>query len=81
MTRSYLFSVEPLGGVEALYEGGRVTDKESVAGGASQHADHGQPDVRRALRGEAPVPDAQHVGEGLEQRPSVLLQPVDVLKS
>ena len=76
-----LLSVQPLGGVEALDESGRVSDEERVAGRAREHAHHRQPDVRRALRGVASVPDTQHVGERLEQRPRVLLRPIGVLQT
>ena len=76
-----LLSVEPLGGVEALDESGRVSDEERVAGRAREHAHHRQPDVRRALRRVASVPDTQHVGERLEQRPRVLLRPISVLET
>ena len=80
LKKTDLFPIESLGGVEGLYERGRVSHEERVADGAREHADHGQPDVTEGLGRVATVPYAQHVGESLEQRPSVLLRPVDVLQ-
>ena len=56
-----------------------MTDKQRVARGAGQHADHRQPDVRYALRSVSTESDTQHVRQGFEQRPRVLLPPVGVL--
>jgi len=57
----YLLSIESFGRVERLDERGRMTDKQCIARGTRQHADHGQPDVRRALRRIPTKPDTQHV--------------------
>lgn len=77
----YLFSVESLRCVERLDDGRRVSDDQRITDGATEHADHGQPDVRQALRWIATVTNTQHVWQGLEQRPRVLLRPVGPLHS
>jgi len=51
----YLFSIEPLGSVERLYERGRVADEQRVTYRSREHADHRQPYVRDGLRGVATV--------------------------
>lgn len=57
-----------------------MADKNGVASGSDDHAQHGEPDIRQALRGLSTVTDAQHVahrfeyGEGVELRPGVVLQ-------
>lgn len=56
-----------------------MADEHGVAGGADDHAEHGQPDVRHALRRLSSVSDAQHVTHGLEQGVGVLLTPGVVL--
>lgn len=38
-----------------------MADKEGIASGTGQHADHGQPDVRGALRRIFSVSNAEHV--------------------
>ena len=50
-----------------------MSDEESVECGARDHADDGQPDVGHALGGVASVPYRQHMRQGLEQGPRVLL--------
>ena len=57
-----------------------MSEEEGVAGGATDHGQHGQPHVRQGLRREAAVTDAQHVRHGLKQRPRVLLQPERLLQ-
>lgn len=57
-----------------------MADKDGVASGSDDHAQHGEPDIRQALRGLSAVTDAQHVahrleyGEGVELGPGVVLQ-------
>ena len=75
----HLFPVETFRCVEGLNERRCVADEHRVARRTGQHADHGQPDVRRALRWVAPVADTQHVGKRLEERPRILFRPVGVL--
>ena len=71
----YLLLVLAPRGVQRLDEGGGVANEHGVAGGTHDHAQHGQPDVRHALWRLPPVPDAQHVAHGLEQREGVELAP------
>ena len=52
-------------GVQALYEVGGVAQEHGVAGGATDHAQHGQPHVSQRLRGEPAVADTEHVGHRL----------------
>jgi hypothetical protein len=75
----YLFPVEPFRRIERLYECRGMTDEQRVAGRAGQHTDHGQPHVGRTLWGVSTEPYTQHVRQGLEESPRVLLQPVRVL--
>jgi len=56
-----------------------VSDEHGVAGGPDDHAEHGQPDVRHALRRLASVSDAQHVTHGLKEGEGVELGPRVVL--
>ena len=76
---AYLLLVLAPGGVQGLDEGGGVADEHGVAGGAHDHAEHGEPDVRHAHRGLPAIPDAQHVAHGLEEGVGVLLSPRVVL--
>ena len=62
---SHLLSVLSPGGVQALDEVGGVTEEHGIAGGAADHAEHGEPHVGEGLRGEPPVADTEHVGHGL----------------
>ena len=62
---SYLLSVLSSGGVKALDEVGGVAQEHGVAGGATDHTQHGQPHVSQGLRGEPAVADTEHVGHGL----------------
>ena len=78
---SYLLGVHPPRSVEGLYERRRVPDEESVERGARHHADDGQPDVGHTLRRIAPVANAQHVRQSLEERPRVLLRPRSALNT
>jgi len=57
-----------------------VADEHGVAGGAHDHAEHGQPHIRHALGRLGPVANAQHVAHGLEQRIGVLHAPRVVLQ-
>ena len=63
---SYLLPVLSAGRVEALYEVGGVAKEHGVAGGAADHAEHGEPHVREGLGGKPPVADTEHVRHGLE---------------
>ena len=56
-----------------------MADEHGVAGGAHDHAEHGEPDVRHALGGLPAVADAQHVAHGLEEGEGVQLAPRVVL--
>lgn len=63
------------GGVQGLDEGGGVANEHGIAGGAHNHAEHGEPDVRHAYRCLLPVANAQHVAHGLEQGMGILAAP------
>ena len=76
---TYLFLVLAPGGVQGLDEGGGMADEHGVAGGAHNHAEHGEPDVRHAYRCLPSVPNAQHVAHGLEEGIGILLSPGVVL--
>ena len=54
-------------------EGGGVANEDGIAGGAHDHAEHGQPDVRQALGGLTTVTDTQHVTHRFEHRKGVEL--------
>lgn len=75
----YLLLVLASGGIQGLDEGGGVADEHGVAGGAHDHAEHGEPDVGHAHGRLPSVPDAQHVAHGLEQGVGILLSPGVVL--
>ena len=77
----YLLLVLAPGRVQRLDEGGGVSDEHGVAGGAHDHAEHGDPQVRHADGRPGAVADAQHVAHGLEQRVRVLLPPRIVLRT
>ena len=62
---SHLLSVLSPGGVQALDEVGGVAEEHGVAGGAADHAQHGQPHVSQGLRGEPAVANTEHVGHRL----------------
>ena len=62
---THLLPVLSPGGVEALYEVGGVAQEHGVAGGATDHAQHGQPHVSQGLRGKPAVSDTEHVGHRL----------------
>lgn len=57
-----------------------MTDEHGIAGGADDHAQHGEPYVRHAHRGLLPVANAQHVTHGLEQSIGILLPPGVILE-
>ncbi len=57
-----------------------MADEHGVAGGSHDHTEHGQPDVRHALRGLSSVSDAQHVAHGLEEGEGVELAPRVILR-
>jgi len=76
----HLFVVKSLWSIEWLYERRRMANEQCVAGGSGQHTDHGQPCVSCALRWISTEPNAQHVRQGLKQRPSVLLRPFGMLQ-
>ena len=63
----HLLSVLSPAAVQALDDAGGVSQDQSKAGGASNHRDHGQPEIRHVLRRKPAVPDTQHVRHGLEQ--------------
>lgn len=52
-----------------------MADEHGVTGGSHNHAQHGEPDIRHALRGLASIADAQHMAHGLEQGEGVQLAP------
>ncbi len=60
------FAVLTPGRIEALDEIRGVSEEHGVTRGAADHGQHGEPHVGEALRREAAVADAQHVGHGLE---------------
>lgn len=66
--------------VQRLDEGRGVPDKHGIAGGTHDHAQHGQPNIRHALRSLSAVSDAQHVTHGLEQSVGVLHAPRVILR-
>ena len=68
------------GGVQGLDEGGGVADEHSVARGAHDHAEHGEPDIGHAHRCLLPVANAEHVAHGLEQGVGILAAPRVVLR-
>lgn len=65
----YLLTVLSSGRIEGLDEIGSVTEEERIARGARDHGQHCEPHVRKGLWRKPAVPDAQHVGHGLEQCP------------
>lgn len=76
----HLLLILPSGGVQGLDQSCRVANKNGVASGSDDHAQHGEPDIRQALRGLSAVTNAQHVahrfeyGEGVQLRPGVVLE-------
>ena len=42
-----------------------MSQEHGVAGGPTDHAEHGQPHVSQRLGGEPAVADTEHVGHGL----------------
>lgn len=44
-----------------------MPDEHGVAGGAHDHAEHGDPEVGHADGGTGPVTNAQHVAHGFEE--------------
>lgn len=52
-----------------------MPNEHGIAGGAYDHAEHGQPDVRHALRCLPPIANAKHVAHGLEERERVEFTP------
>lgn len=44
-----------------------MADEHGIAGGADDHAKHGEPDVGHALGGLTSISNAQHVAHGLEE--------------
>lgn len=57
-----------------------MADEHGVAGGSDDHTEHGQPDVRHALRRLSSIPNAQHVAHGLEEGEGVELAPRVILE-
>lgn len=76
----HLLLILPSGRVQGLDQSCCVANENGVAGSPDDHAQHGEPDIRQALRGLSTVTDAQHVahrfehGEGVELGPGVVLQ-------
>lgn len=52
-----------------------MTYEHGVAGGAHDHAEHGDPQVGHADGRPRSIPDTQHVAHGLEEGVRVLLSP------
>lgn len=56
-----------------------MADEHGVAGGAHDHAQHGEPHISHALGSLGAVTDAQHVAHGFEQCIGVLHAPGVIL--
>lgn len=56
-----------------------MADENGVTGSSHNHAQHGEPDIREALRGLSAVANAQHVAHCLEHSKGVELGPGIVL--
>lgn len=56
-----------------------MADEHGIAGGSYNHTEHGQPDVRHALRGLSSISNAQHVAHGFKEGKGVQLAPCVVL--
>lgn len=75
----HLFLVLPSRGVQRLDESGGVADEHGVAGGAYDHAQHGEPHISHPFWRLGTVPDTQHVAHGFEQSIGVLHPPRVIL--
>ena len=60
-------------------ESGDVSDEHGVESGPYEHADDCHPHLCGVLRWKATKPDAQHVRDGLEHCPGVLLTNTSIL--
>lgn len=76
----HLFLILPPGRVQRLDESCCMANENGIAGGSHYHTQHGEPDIREALRGLSAVANAQHVAhclehsKGVELRPGIILQ-------
>lgn len=52
-----------------------MANEHGITGRSHDHTEHGQPNVRHALRGLSAVSNAQHVAHGLEEGERVELAP------
>ena len=57
-----------------------MSNEDCVEGGAEEHTDYGQPRVGHVVRWGLAIADAEHVRDGLKQRPGVLLSNGSILR-
>lgn len=57
-----------------------MADKHGIAGGADDHAEHGEPHISHPLGSLGTIPDTQHVAHGFEESVRVLNAPCIVLQ-
>lgn len=57
-----------------------MADEHGVAGGAHDHAEHGEPHISHPLWSLGTVPNTQHVAHGLEESIGVLHSPCVILR-
>ena len=57
-----------------------MSNEHCIEGGTEEHADYGQPCVGHIVGWGSAIPNAEHVRDGLKQRPSVLLSNGGILQ-
>lgn len=57
-----------------------MANEHGIAGGAHNHAEHGEPHISHPLWSLCAVADTQHVAHGFEQSVRVLHTPCVILK-
>lgn len=75
----HLLLILPSGRVQRLDESCCMADENGIAGSSHNHTQHGEPDIREALRGLSAVANAQHVAHCLEHSKGVQLRPGIIL--
>lgn len=75
-----LFIVESPRGVNGEQQGGHVANEKGIEGGSDHHADYSEPGLSDVLRRPTAKPNAQHMRDGFEEGPRVLLSYCGILK-
>lgn len=75
-----LFIVESPRGVNGEEQGGHVANEKGIEGGSNHHADYSEPGLSDVLRRPPAKPNAQHMRDGFEEGPRVLLSYCGILK-